>query len=68
MSNLWTTKVTSYWGSPLGATYKVVKRTDELWECLRYSSNYNWIKIAKADSKTIGQEMCEEYENTITGI
>ncbi len=64
----WTTKVTSYWGTSSGATYKVVKRTDSLWECFKYSSGGEWYKVAEADSKTAGQQKCEEHENTITGI
>lgn len=57
----WTTQTTSYWGSPSGATYKVVKHGVE-WAGFRYGSGGKWFKICSGMSKTEAQEKCEAHE------
>lgn len=62
----WTTKTTSYWGSPSGATYKVVK-SGVLWNAFKYSGVGKWHKISTCSSKTEAQQSSERYENDSTG-
>ena len=58
----WTTKTTSYWGSPSGATYKVVK-SGMLWDAYKYNRNDKWDKIFTGESKTEAQQKSESHDS-----